>query len=198
MLCFVIFQGQSDRLPDQLEIIIPGREIPKWFNHECTGHELNIRVPSFGFDELMGIALCVVFVPNEWRRCPSDWKLSCSFNGFTIKCQEHSNFRTKYGIIESHHLWLFYLSSYYVSRCFFSNWGRIFNQIGKGFHQLMIKTYSWSLEVEKIGVRLVYLQDMEDPNQIMAQCSNNSFGPLTPTWSPAKVVKEPKMVKHLN
>ena len=62
----------------------------------------------------------------------------------------------------------------------------------------MIKTYSWSLEVEKIGVRLVYLQDMEDPNQIMAQCSNNSFGPLTPTWSLAKVVKDPKMVKHLN
>ena len=28
--------------------------------------------------------------------------------------------------------------------------------------------------MEKIGICLVYWQDMEDPNQIMAQCSSNS------------------------
>ncbi|KAF3953653.1 hypothetical protein CMV_020924 [Castanea mollissima] len=35
-----ILQGQCGRLPDIFDIIIPGSEIPKWFNHEFVGHEL--------------------------------------------------------------------------------------------------------------------------------------------------------------
>ena len=80
MIC--IFQGQSGRLPDQLEIIVPGREIPKWFNQECTGHELNIQVPSCGSDELIGIAMCVVFAPFDRLQFLSNCPLLCSFNGF--------------------------------------------------------------------------------------------------------------------
>ena len=60
-----IFQGLSGRLLDLLETIIPGREIPKWFNHECMGHELNIQVPSSECDDVMEIALCAAFVPKK-------------------------------------------------------------------------------------------------------------------------------------
>ena len=53
MLC--IFQG----LPN---IIIPRGKISKWFLLECQGG--NIGVPFRGCDDLMGIALCIVLVPN--------------------------------------------------------------------------------------------------------------------------------------
>ena len=158
-----------------LEIIIPGREIPKWFNHECTGHELNIQVPSCGCDDLIRIALCIVFEPNGCYQHPKEYQFSCSFNEIEEYDLYNSILSKNCGIIVSHHLWLLYLSNNYVSRYMNSSWGRIFSQIdANGFCQLKIKVESWSLKVEKIGACLVYEQDMEDPNQTMAQCSNNS------------------------
>ena len=161
-----IFQGQSGRLPGMLEVIIPRREIPKWFNHECTGHELNIQVPSCGCDDLIRIALCVVFEPNGCYQHTKEYQFSCSFNGFEKHHLSNSNITTNCGIIESHHLWLLYLSNNYVSRYMSSNWRRIFSQIdANGFRQLKINIKSWSLKVVKIGACLVYKQDMENPNQ---------------------------------
>ena len=85
-----------------------------------------------------------------------------------MKRRVYSGFRTNYGIIESHHLWVLYYSNY-------TNDGRISSEIdANGFCQLKIKIDSQSFEMKKIGVRLVYRQDNEDPYQTMAQCINNS------------------------
>ncbi|XP_023909134.1 disease resistance protein RPV1 isoform X2 [Quercus suber] len=160
-----MFQG----LP---HIIIPGNEIPKWFNLECRGD--NIQVSFAGCDKLMGIALSVGFVPNGSRQYYSDWQLSCSFhvNGFKIAYFKQSYyFTTKYGKVESPHLWLLYLSTHHSV----SNWGKICSRIdANGFSQLEIKILVDSVEVDKIGVHLVYKQDIEDSNETMAQCINNS------------------------
>ena len=77
---FVYFQGQSSH---QFEIccIIPGREIPKWFDEvnicdtkvETSMYEtyktkkVKIQLPGSGSgcDEWRGIVLCVVFLPPE-------------------------------------------------------------------------------------------------------------------------------------
>ena len=63
MLC--IFQGQSGRQQDILDIIILGGEIPKWFSLKCRSD--NIKVPSFGCNDPMGIVLCFVFERNKLR-----------------------------------------------------------------------------------------------------------------------------------
>ncbi|XP_030926110.1 disease resistance-like protein CSA1 [Quercus lobata] len=151
-----ILQGQSGTLPKKLKIIIPGSEIPKYFNHECMGHELKVQVPSNWSNAPIGIAFCVVFVPNKWRECPRDWELSFIIDGFPMNEGEISGSRKEYGTIESHHLWLTY-SSY-----------------RNGFHPLMITASSQNLEVEKFGVRFIYGQDIENPSKTMAQCINNS------------------------
>ncbi|KAK4580835.1 hypothetical protein RGQ29_024473, partial [Quercus rubra] len=39
-----MLQGVNNML-QKLKIIIPGSEIPKYFNHECMGHELKVQVP---------------------------------------------------------------------------------------------------------------------------------------------------------
>ena len=164
-----IFQGLSGRLLDLLETIIPGREIPKWFNHECMGHELNIQVPSSECDDVMEIALCAAFVPKKSLPRFSICRLSCSLNGVQMKHCVYSGFRTNYGIIESHHLWLLYYSNYTL------NDGRISSEIdANGFCQLKIKIDSQSFEGKKIGVHLVYWQDIEDPYQTKALCINNN------------------------
>ena len=121
---------------------------------------MNVRVVNWKYMCLLiGIvrdAFCFVFVPNKWHHCPSDWRLSFYINGQQINNGEKSLSRKEYGTIESHHLWLIYYS--YLN----------------GFEPLTIRASSWNLKVEKIGVRFVYLQDIEIPSKTMAQCINNS------------------------
>ena len=148
MLC--IFQGQSDRLPDILDIVIPGGKIPKWFNHECMGNELKIQVP-YGCDELMGIVLCVCFSHTS-----EDFLLTCwiKVNGFERASPIRSSFRTKYGKVRTHHLWLLYLSPRY----FDSQWGEKFRQIdANGSNKIAIRISSSNdLVVVKTGIHLVF------------------------------------------
>ena len=46
-----IFQGQSGKLPDIFDIIIPESHFPKRFEHESVSHELMVQVP-YERDEL--------------------------------------------------------------------------------------------------------------------------------------------------
>ena len=152
MLC--IFQGQSGTL--KLNIIIPGSGILKHYYHECTGHELRVPSPYYLLNVPIGIKLCVVFVPNNWLECPRNWGLSFIINGMPMYNDEIFGSMKKYDTIESHHLWLTYYS------------------LLIGFHSYTIRVSSWNLEVEKIGARLIYRQDIENPSKTMAQCINNS------------------------
>ncbi|XP_065623356.1 uncharacterized protein LOC112034916 isoform X2 [Quercus suber] len=151
-----MLQGQSGTLPMKLKIIIPRSEIPKYFNHECTGHELKVQVPSNWSNAPIGIAFCVVFVPNYWLECPHNWVLSFIIDGIPRYRNEIPGYVKKYDTIELHHLWLTYYS--YLN----------------GFHPLTIRASSRHLKVEKIGVRFIYLQDIEIPSKTMVQCINNS------------------------
>ena len=136
MLC--IFQGQSVQLPRILDIIIPGGEIPKGFSP--VGLCDNIQVPNCGYQFLMGIMLCIVFVLNQWRPFSRDFQLTCLFevNGVTVRSPVRSFFKLNYAMAESPHLWLLYLPP----------------QCG----EFAIKTISDNVKVMKKGFNLVYKQ----------------------------------------
>ena len=152
-----IFQG----LPN---IIIPGGKIPKWFSLECQGG--NIGVSFRGCDDLMGIALCIVLVPNGSQVSQLTYILFINEFKWFIQYLP-----LKYGNVESPHLWLFYLSSQY----FGSDWGKILGHTdANGLSQLEIKLLANKEGVEKIGVHFIYKQGIVDPNQTMAQCINNN------------------------
>lgn len=60
------------------------------------GHKVNIQVPSYyGWDEQMGIGMCIVFVPNECHQDPRDCQLSCWFevNGCQMEFQHSLDLR---------------------------------------------------------------------------------------------------------
>ena len=136
MLC--IFQGQSVQLPRILDIIIPGGEIPKGFSP--VGWCDNIQVPNCGYQFLMGIMLCIVFVLNQWRPFSRDFQLTCLFevNGVTVRSPVRSFFKLNYAMAESPHLWLLYLPPL----C----------------GEFAIKTISDNVKVMKKGFNLVYKQ----------------------------------------
>ena len=76
MLC--IIQGQSGKLTNIFDIIIPNGYFSKWFNliYECRSHELKVQVP-YGCDELMGIELCVGFSVPKVSNTSKDFLLKC-------------------------------------------------------------------------------------------------------------------------
>ena len=43
-------------------IIIPRREISKWFSHQSVGTSVNLQMPS---DKLKGVAVCALFVLRQ-------------------------------------------------------------------------------------------------------------------------------------
>ena len=121
------------------------------------GHELKVQVP-YGCDELMGIELCIVFSVPKVSHCFTDFLLTCwiKVNGFERASPICSSFRTTYGKVRSHHLWLLYLSPRY----FDSQWEENTRQIdADGSNKIAIRiSTSNNLELAKIGIHLVYKQ----------------------------------------
>lgn len=198
-------QGQSGKLLGRLPSIIPGSEILTWFKEvniceepgsvvtsqsfrRCLTYphnmnrifktkKENIQVPFDTCDEWIGIVLCVVFVPSKRHQYPFQIEVdsievdSIESNGLRWEVSYGPSIEEKYGKLESHHLCFVYVSNVH------SNIRTPCSSIDeKGFHEVEIKIATRSLEVEKIGVHLVYKQDIEDPNQTMAQDSSNSSG----------------------
>ncbi|XP_075654034.1 disease resistance protein Roq1-like isoform X2 [Castanea sativa] len=59
-------------------IILPGSVIPKWFSHQSVGAEVTITIPScYLCDELMGIAVCVVFCSLPHHQIDEKISLQC-------------------------------------------------------------------------------------------------------------------------
>ena len=153
MLC--IFQGQSGKLPDIFNIIIPEGRFPERFEHESVSHELKVQVP-YGRDELMGIELCVCFSVVEASK---DFQLKCwiKVNGFESPSPICSTIRANYGRVSSHHLWRLYLSPYY----FDSQFGENFCQIdGNGSNKIEIRiSTSNILEVKEVRIHYDIIND---------------------------------------
>ena len=183
-----MFQGDQPLY----HIIIPGREIPKWFSHQSVGTSVNLQMPS---DKLKGVAVCAFFVIHHHHplhQLHSDDKTSGDFiytHGLWcyLKANEDESksilggfpFSEQFGKIESYHLYLGYYPYKSFDQKLKENWWQI---VANGFSQIEIgfKTEGPGLEVTKCGARWVYEQDIEDPNQTMRGCSNNSNCSITP------------------
>ena len=176
---FVYFQGhRSQRF--EIGCIIPGREIPKWFEkvnicdtsvvNGCKIKKGKIQLP--GCDEWRGIVLCVVFLPPErHHRCDRDHRYrylplddlghECGQPGHIIRVSSVNDisysavidFSLEYGEVESHHLLLYSVSK--NKFCLPKTPGRSIDK--KGFHQVELEIYTSNngLEVEKIGFCVV-------------------------------------------
>ena len=101
--------------------------------------------------------------------CPCDWNLSFTINRTFLSYREYSDSRKEYGTIESNHLWLTY---HHLSKRFLSMFSQFYTN-----GLLRIAACSPNLEVEKIGVRMIYRQDIENPIKTMVQYINNNSIP---------------------
>ncbi|KAJ6861127.1 hypothetical protein NC651_037261 [Populus alba x Populus x berolinensis] len=122
-------------------IVVPGNEIPGWFNHQSKGSSISVQVPSWS----MGFVACVAFSANG--ESPS---LSCHF-----KANGRENYRSPISIscnsiqVLSDHVWLFYLSFDYLKKL--KEWKHgSFSNIELSFH-----SYERRVKVKNCGVCLL-------------------------------------------
>ena len=174
MVC--IFQGQSGKQFEK-SYIIPGKEIPKWFEEVNICHtilpirqkmkKVKIQLPGSGCDEWRGIVLCVVFLPTEpHHRYQRDYRGSIFVTGPDffdgvyasdsdffdgVYASDSFAFPFEYGEVETHHLWLHSVSKNRFCRP--KTPGSSVDK--KGFHQVELGIYPGSLKVEKIGFLVV-------------------------------------------
>nr|POE89319.1 disease resistance-like protein csa1 [Quercus suber] len=174
-----IINNQVQYKYDGYSLEIPGSEIPKWFSHQNVGGSVNLQVPSDIFrNELMGIAVCAVFVFRKHHPLHQlqiqeyeDMNgVSCFFNGLV---GDDVPISKKFGKIESYQLSLNYYSGGHLA-----HWGeKILNKVdaNDGFSQIEVKfePLGPGLEVTKCGAHLVSEEDIEDLiNQTKARPSS--------------------------
>nr|POE99986.1 disease resistance-like protein csa1 [Quercus suber] len=158
-----IFQGQS-RQQFEKRYIIPGREIPKWFEkvNICDSSvvsrydsgsletrtykikKVKIQLPGSG--SWSGIVLCVVFLPSDLHRRYEQGHM-ISVTGCPT---DYPKFTSEYGKVELHHLWLHSVSKF-DSRLLKT----------PRFHQVELEIKTQGLEVEKIGFRVIPIKISE-------------------------------------
>ncbi|KAH1247725.1 TMV resistance protein N [Glycine max] len=143
--------------------IIPGSEMPRWFDEQHLGMGNVINIDRSHFmqldDNWIGIACCVIFVVHKERRMPppdmeqrSILSITC---GYSIPPQQ----REEEHLVtdESDHLWLFY---YTRSRFDASNFDEL--KVECRFRDL--HDQDLDVEVKKYGYRWVHKHDLELSN----------------------------------
>ena len=142
---FQHYRGQ-ERLAHYIDI--PGGEIPNWFCHRNVGASVSLQMPSGYCNELMRIAVCVVFVFRQhnpldqldfkdWGRHRFTHELSCSIESKKVQIDVVAHgFSEKFGKIERHHLWL----QYFPSQFFKKDWKDVLSKsFANGFSDIEIK-----------------------------------------------------------
>jgi hypothetical protein len=133
-------QGLSNPRPG-FGIVVPGNEIPGWFNHQSMGSSISVHVPSWS----LGFVACVAFSSNG--QSPS---LFCHF-----KANGRENYPSpmciscNYIQVLSDHIWLFYLSSDHLKEL--KEWKHeSFSNIELSFH-----SFQPGVKVKNCGVYLL-------------------------------------------
>ena len=139
-------------------IIIPGREIPKWFRHQSVGTSVNLQVP---LDKLKGVAVCALFVLRQQHPRYVLHELHCYLKANGDESHMCCIFVWEiYGKIESYHLYL----GYYPYKSFNQKLKSQVDANGLGQIEIAFKTDCPRLEVTKCGAHLIFEQEIEHLN----------------------------------
>lgn len=175
----------------RFDVIVPGTDVPDWFNQQNIGSSVTIHLAPNWYDrKFKGLAICAVFEthenPTSFTDGPaSDIAISCRLEA--IESSVTSSFKFLiYGVpsIQSDHLWMGFHSQI--------GFGKL-NWLNKCcLLRALFEPCIPGVEVKKCGVRLVYDQDENEYNCMAVQPSSpcENFGLIY------QVPGEPMVVDH--
>ncbi|KAB2635704.1 TMV resistance protein N-like [Pyrus ussuriensis x Pyrus communis] len=191
--CNVILHSMLRRfiqgLPQFVEffsIVIPGSEIPDWFNNQSIEDSVIEKLPSLSCNiKGMGFALCALFVTGQSISAPTcgqKWPrrrnhaICCSFSfGSNNTIPDRGlSYGGSLSEVASDHLWLVFLSRKFLLEVT-SRREKLSDQIQFRFETEYDFGSKACLKAKKCGVGPVYEQDAEELNRTMKQYSNRSI-----------------------
>lgn len=183
MMHFIQANQDSSASFHQIDIVIPGSEIPKWFNNRrMGGRSISIDPSPIVYDDnIIGIACCVVFSvePFDLPTTGYDWGpvIQLGFkssNAADSRCVVIPVTLYRYLIrVKSNHMWLIYFDQ----ELFFSFLRSIDNTVWDLDHikmEVSVKNgQGLLLEVKHCGYRWVFKQNPHPIDLTMMHCGKS-------------------------
>ena len=113
------FSWQQYFVPDnQFCILLPGKEVPNWVNHQVDGSSITIEMsPDWYYSNFLGFAVCFVFTEKPATHC----EISCQLNNFSF-FYYYPDPQTAF---MSYHMWLAYQPRCRIDICHPDEWTQI-------------------------------------------------------------------------
>lgn len=159
---------ESDTRIGWIDIVVPGNQIPKWFNNQSVGTSISLDPsPIMHGNHWIGIACCVVFVafddatdlhPNLRSSIRIGFKTESYSSSLDIPILINKDLVT----VGLHHLWLLYLSR----EEFFSYFKieKMLDLYGIKMHAMVDNSQGLHLEVCSCGYQWVFEEDLQNLN----------------------------------
>nr|AHG28999.1 NBS-LRR protein [Cicer arietinum] len=160
MMQFVLANQESSASFRWIEIVVPGSEVPSWFDNQRVGRSIRIN-PFFIMvdNDVIGIVCCVVFSaashdPTTFGQKPV---LLLCFHKSDLKLHFSITVNTKLIMVQSNHMWL----TYFTRESFFDILKGIGNEVGDCIRMeaSIVDAEGLDVEVKSCGYRWVFKQD---------------------------------------
>ncbi|RHN61931.1 putative TIR domain, winged helix-turn-helix DNA-binding domain-containing protein [Medicago truncatula] len=191
MIHFIQGKQDSSASFHQIDIVIPGTEIPKWFNNRRMGRSISIDPSPIVYDDnIIGIACCAVFSVELFDPTKTRYEWGPIIRlGFKSSNAANSNYVvipvTLYRhliTVKSNHMWLIYFDR----ELFFSFLRSIDNTLWELDHIKMeasvMNGQGLHLEVKNCGFRWVFKQDQQPfdspNNDVPGKEESHEFRPV--------------------
>ncbi|PRQ22006.1 putative leucine-rich repeat domain, L domain-containing protein [Rosa chinensis] len=169
------FKSQAFSGHEKFEFVVPGNEIPEWYNHRSVGSSITVELhPSWFSNKFMGFAWCVVFRLLKPLPAGFEWFITCELSANGISSR-HGNMLFG-GDRERGQPVLDHICFFYGARGTFTRYGLrnifcdIYRQLVFSFKACGIKKEF--VQVKKCGVRIVYEEDAEELSETLFKQSN--------------------------
>ncbi|XP_031283976.1 TMV resistance protein N-like [Pistacia vera] len=160
---------------NEFEMVIPGSEIPEWFQHQSETSSIKIERPLDSCDnEMVGYAVCCVFYVHEHQPIPSKGyympthEIGCRLTNIPSFYEPAIRFECNLGNAVSDHLWLLYICAGEVNRRFgklsFAPCGprsEVKKCGNQDFVELSFEPRGPGSEVKKCGIHPVYKKELK-------------------------------------
>ncbi|PRQ21989.1 putative toll-like receptor, P-loop containing nucleoside triphosphate hydrolase [Rosa chinensis] len=160
------------------QFVVPGNEIPEWYNHRSVGSSITVELhPGWFSNKWMGFACCVAFRLLKPLPPFVMWSINCelSANGKSRSAHSTELFGEEWGQPVLDHIWFFC-----GARDMFSQhkWQDIYCQLVFSFQQDIYCTGGGIVmneeifQVKKCGVRMIYEENAEELSETLFKQSN--------------------------
>ncbi|KAJ0093788.1 hypothetical protein Patl1_26866 [Pistacia atlantica] len=161
-------RGRMHHQPiNEFKMVIPGSEIPKWFQHQSETSSIKIERPPDSCDnKMVGYAVCCVFYVHEHQPTPSkgyyigSHGIVCELTNIDPLSEPWIQFENNLGKAVLDHLWLFYFCA---------------STLNQDFVGLSFKSCGPGLEVKKCGIHPIYEKEIEELKPRAKKSSSSSF-----------------------